>query len=419
MSKYIFSSDSLDIIQVREATTTVIENDSFHPKNIFPSSYKYFSVICTEIGSYGIKVGNYAGVIPGKGNLVIQIQPKVPINDFTYLLLRSNLLNHSLQTPFESNVLYQISGEDLESFFEALVLQFLKDLDMIHAKGLIRGTINKQICSSSIKGKIDINKTLKYYPQSFGSKVCQTITQYPYSTPENRVLYYCLKYLIQVPLKIISKKDLIKRLTYFTGIKEDKPISSDLSAVIHILEHGKLASQRNYYTPALNLAIAILNGSGITIGKNLDIEFKPLVFNTSDLFEQYIRNILRDIFKGSSISIINGRMQSKNFYMSGPSLINLSPDVVFIEGGKERLILDVKYKLEPSQSDHYQAWAYLEGFSLNHVIMVCASDTRKGFSTKEYSRGQRKVTVISFDLTKIKECEICFKQHISELLKIC
>jgi 5-methylcytosine-specific restriction endonuclease McrBC regulatory subunit McrC len=302
------------VIPVNEAQSTPVETSDFHPNILLPGSERYITPIYQN-GNYWLRVGNYAGVIPAARGYIIQIRPKASISDLTYLLLQSGLLNHSLQTPFESTVPYQISGENLESFFEALIMAFLKQVDRIRALGLLRGEKRKTVVSSSLSGKMDVDGSLLIYPQSYGTKICQIITERPFSTPENRLLLYCLRYLLNVPLQVTSTNDIARRLAYFSPLKNEPLHPTDWHDVIRILEHGKIPAQRSYYIPALNLAMTILSGVGITIGEQADIEFKPLIINTADMFEKYVRNILRYQLRQTGVSVFDGRSQPREFYI--------------------------------------------------------------------------------------------------------
>lgn len=406
---------TLKIICADEAQSTHIEIPDFHPCILLPGSERYITLIYQSDG-YWFRVGNYVGVIPAAKGYVIQIRPKINISDLTYLLLQSGLLNRSLQTPFESTVPYQISSENLESFFEALIMEFLKQVDRIRALGLLRGEKRKTIVSSSITGRTDTQGTLRIYPRTYGTKVSQVITEHPFSTPENRLLFYCLTYLLGVPLQVTSTIDIAKRLIYFSSLKNEQMNSTDWQEVTRVLEHGKIPTQRSYYIPALNLAMTILSGVGITIGEQADVEFKPLIINTADMFEKYVRNILRVQLHRTGVSVFDGRSQPRSFYTSGPKPVELKPDVLFTLGGNVLSVLDIKYKSEPTEADHYQMWAYLEGFDLAQAIMIYVS-TDEG-KVEEYHRRGRKLITFGFNLGQIKQSENALNHLILSILKL-
>ena len=403
------------VIYVNEAQSTPINVPDFHPDLLLSGSDKYI-VTTYQNGSYHLQIGNYAGIIPAANDYVIQIRPKVAVSDLTYLLLRSGLLNHSLETPFDSTVPYQISGENLESFFEALTFEFLRQIDKIRALGLMRSEKVKVVDSGSVTGRIDIPGTLKIYQKSYGTKIRQKVRECHFSNPENRILAYCLYYLLGTSLRVVSKKDIAKRLAYFSLVQDEIFTASDLSEVKATLERSRIPAQRAYYIPALNLALTILSGTGITIGERSDVTFKPLIINTATMFERYIRNILQYKLRRTWVSVFEGKNQSRAFYSSGPELVNLAPDVIFSIGGKTALILDVKYKAKPTTADHYQVWAYMEGFDLNQAIIVCVG--RKLESISKYTRNNREIIVFNFDLSRIKASEEELNDLIVAILNV-
>ncbi|MCC5661767.1 McrC family protein [Nostoc sp. XA010] len=407
------------IISVSEASATLVEDPEFHPTLLLPGTEKYLTVIYNSNG-YILQVKNFTGIIPARNNYVIQIQPKVKISDITYLLLKSNLLNHSLATSYNSNVPYQIADENIGSFVESLIKEFLRQIDRIHALGKLRKDLVTTSNSSSIKGKVDISKTIQEYSRSYGLKVSQTIVEQSFNTTENRLLAYCLRYILDLPLKFIPTKEIAKRLIYFSPLDKKGTIeSSDIFEVRRALEHGKIPTQRLYYIPALNLALAILEGAGITIREREEIIFKPMIVNTADMFEKYIRNTFHSALNSTGVSVFDGRsLPAKEFYSGGSKTIRLKPDIIFISGGREILILDVKYKTEVKESDHYQMWAYLEGFDLLCSIIVSTASSSTDQMIEEYSRNNRKVIIFKFDLTQIKKSEGNLIDLIATLLKV-
>lgn len=407
------------IISVSEASSTLIEDPEFHPSLLLPGTEKYLTVVYTTNG-YILQVKNFTGVIPALNNYVIQIQPKVKISDITYLLLKSNLLNHSLATPYNSNVPYQIADENIGSFVESLVKEFLKQIDKIHTLGKLRTDLIATLNSSSIKGKVDISKTLQDYSRSYSLKIRQTIVQQSSNTPENRLLAYCLRYILNLPLKFISTKEIASRLIYFSPLDKRGTVEpSDIFEVRRALEHGKIPTQRLYYVPALNLALAILEGTGITIGETEEIIFKPMIVNTADMFEKYIRNTFHSALISTGVSVFDGRsLPAKEFYSGGSTTIKLKPDIIFISGGREILVLDVKYKTQVQESDHYQMWAYLEGFDLLCSVIVSIVSSSTDQMIEEYTRNNRRVIIFKFDLTQIKKSENNLIDLIATLLEV-
>jgi hypothetical protein len=89
---------------------------------------------------------------------------------------------------------------------------------------------------------------------------------------------------------------------------------------------------------------------------------------------------------------------------------------LFTLGGKVLAVLDVKYKPEPTEADHYQMWAYLEGFDLSEAIIVYVT-TNMG-KVEEYIRRGRKLMTFGFNLGQIKQSEQALNQLVLGILNL-
>ena len=79
-----------------------------------------------------------------------------------------------------------------------------------------------------------------------------------------------------------------------------------------------------------------------------------LLFPMEKLFEAYVAENVKKYF--SERFTVKIQAQEK-FLFDEPRKFGLKPDII-LENDDERIILDTKWKLEPTESDMYQMFAY-------------------------------------------------------------
>jgi 5-methylcytosine-specific restriction endonuclease McrBC regulatory subunit McrC len=410
----------MEFFSILEHHRSYISAEWFDPTIVPPYCKNYFGIeYDTQYKKWVIEANSYIGIIPLDKNYGIQILPKSGLRNLTYMLFRSGLLNRSLETPFDYTVPYQIPEDDLESFFEGLVKSFLKCLDQIKSLGLIREDDLLDRDSYVVKGKINYKKWINQITKSIELPIPQKLFSYDLDNSINRTLRWCLEYLIKSPLKYTSRKEVIDRADYF-GKVSVVPISiDDTSKIVNQIESGNIPSNRYYYLPALNLALMILRGSGLMLGEKHDIEFKPMVINTYDMFERYIRILCQNTYNKISMRAENGKTIPINFYSSTESAIYVKPDIVVKFGGSNILIIDVKYKSYPTEQDHYQMWAYMRAYQVKlggFISLVDPFAVNVNGSTW-YKRDDSQIFNFSFDCKDIRISEQRLNLFLLDILK--
>ena len=289
---------------------------------------------------------------------------------------------------------------------------------MVKSKGLIRCDEATFIESPSVRGKILSSRLPRSFPRSFGLKLPQRIKIRELDNPFNRVIIRCLKELAQSQLLLVELKDILMRLDYFgiasTGWADDK----DLAFVEQALQRRKIPSSRLYYAHALNLALWILQSSGITVGKEQNVEFRPMLIDMASIFEKYLYSLCRFFVQGSDFLVNPGEEVSVQFYEDASwRRLYLFPDVVFRKGGSYCHILDSKYKGKTTAQDHYQMWAYLEAYDVDRgtFITLVNPDNPTPRGLRVFKRGKRQIFEFRFDLSNIQQSE----EELELLLKEC
>lgn len=410
----------MEFISLIEQKRTPIDQDWFDPELLPSYSKDYLSVgYDPESRQWVIEPEAYTGVIPINAEYGIQLFPKSGLRNLTYMLFRSGLLNRSLETPFEQTVPYHIPDDDLESFFEGLVDSFLKCLDEIKRLGLYRQTYQQDQVLYGIRGKIKFREWVGDYPHTFGIPIPQQVFTSEIDNFANRVLRWTLEYLLLAPLKYVSKSAVLDRVDYFGRVTVTPLSESDLEALDHLIEAGRLPSSRYYYVPALNLALMILRGAGLSLGEEQDVEFKPILIKTYEMFERYVRILCHETANRYSARAENGKQFPLKFYSSSGPNVQVEPDIVVRYGGTNLMVMDVKYKDRPKQQDHYQLWAYMQTYDVRQggFISLQEPDDRQARGVTWYERDGRRVFDFPFDCRQIKESEGKLDELLASMLE--
>lgn len=394
----------LSLVECRRETIT----SSWFSPDILPEQYsQYFSIgFDPKEKLWAVLPDSYVGIVPFNIDYGIQIRPKSGLNNLTYMLYRSGLLSRSLETPFEQTVPYQIADDDIESFFEGLVNSFLESVDAIKRHGLIRQSELVSKKENVIRGKIEFREWLRDFPRTGGIPIPQAVFSPNIDNIANRVIKRCLLYLAGAQLKYVPQNQILDRLDYFGLLSNSKITSDELRDVENALEYGRFPAGRYYYLPALNLALLIFRGAGLSLGDDQDVVFKPILIDTANMFENYIRIICQDAVKSGDAHAENGRHRPLEFYKSETKNITVQPDIVVRKGGRTLFVADVKYKFEPTAQDHYQMWAYMEayGVKLGGFISV-SDDPRKSNLPLWYKRDDYSVFDFHFDCRNVRHSE--------------
>ena len=87
------------------------------------------------------------------------------------------------------------------------------------------------------------------------------------------------------------------------------------------------------------------------------LELPSFLFKLDEIFEQFVRNSLRDSITRAAIQMVNGNQRPTHLFQDSRTHL-VSPDAIIRINGRPAAIIEVKYKLKPSDADRYQVIAY-------------------------------------------------------------
>ncbi|MEV8238330.1 hypothetical protein AB0P23_24050 [Rhodococcus sp. NPDC077669] len=306
------------------------------------------------------------GLIPLTDRLTVQVRPRFPLRNLTYMVSVCGYTPTVLSALREYTSTDQFDDWMLDVMADALIAAF----ETITLNGLLRTYHRRTEVSSYPHGRIDTTATLL----RLASRGINHLAQYSWfertiDNPPNRCLKSAMTMLHRRYLRHdrhrgsrarIAKLGEALRVLH-TVTLEPQPFSLDDQQVRGTLP---LPETRNYYRPALELAIAILTGRGISLDASTGtISMQSLLVKTEDLFEEFVRlSLQRSLAERPGLFVLDGNnapgklplyedlspaeraLLPDHAMPQGGKAPEANPDIVFrLEDGSHPVVFDVKY----------------------------------------------------------------------------
>jgi 5-methylcytosine-specific restriction enzyme subunit McrC len=138
-----------------------------------------------------------------------------------------------------------------------------------------------------------------------------------------------------------------------------------------MVKSGKLSGGREYYFRPLDIATLILSERSISFDHlGEDIELGTFLVNFETLFEDYLRNSLRQNCT-KDVLVLDGNGSGKKSLFDDKDSPPAQPDIVMRKrGGEQSLIVEVKYKEKPNRNDINQAITYANSYKTRKVVLL-------------------------------------------------
>src|SRR6266699_6400175 len=162
-------------VRVRENSLTQVSRADFDIDTLPRGVEKFVRIYGGPGGNWLFEVGPYAGLIPCRDGTIIQLDTKIKVSNLAYMLFKGGELGRSVETPFESTVPYKVAEDDLETFLEAIMGNYLALLDNVKSKGLLRQGEQQRVATDVVRGKIRVSDFAASYVKDLGRTVPQTV----------------------------------------------------------------------------------------------------------------------------------------------------------------------------------------------------------------------------------------------------
>lgn len=320
--------------------------------------------------------GRYVGLIPISDKICINVKPKVEIGDLVRLIaiaggevgvLRTFTRGYTKESQPAAAVIAIVLRTLVEQLREVAEQGLLKRYEKISGEGVLRPRIN-------------FNKTLQRQ-WSRGQFTTVSWSSFTFSTDNdaNRLikftLWYCGRLLQSTGMASDLSEELNQIYEYFDHLPLDHS-KEFVHGVRSSLVQRAFPDLRHYYYDICNTCLFLIGNHSISLKvRGTDIDLLSFVLNLEDVFERYVRNILRAGLPAAvdDIRVLDGNREGKSYLFRDSKAMEVRPDVVVTKGYKPVLIADVKYKPKLNEADRYQLIAHAYSCGVQRALFVLPS----------------------------------------------
>jgi 5-methylcytosine-specific restriction endonuclease McrBC regulatory subunit McrC len=240
-----------------------------------------------------------------------------------------------------------ISGQvgDLDISRYIIFYMFVQNLEKAFLLGLPKSYRSVNHHEMKLKGKIDINRFIKY-DIPFQGKISSTSREQQEIQEIVDVLFRAVKI---IESSEFSTKNISHIKTHLKQHRSNKYISNE---TINKALNSK-ALQNPIFTPykkVLEYARFIINGNNIESKAKGDKETYGFIINIAELFEIYVTNLLRHAFPDWSVESPKITLYDSMFYSR-----KIIPDIVMTKGN-DVMVFDTKYKRMKMRGTRENVW---------------------------------------------------------------
>lgn len=319
---------------------------------------------------------NYVGFIK-LSTVSIEILPKVNINSSDHEGSRKSLLNMLSKSGvinFNYSNLGMLSVYKMD-LNEILALIFAKTLQSQLIRGPYLEYINVEENSKALKGSLLVKEHIKNISRCSSDVFCK-FEEFSIDNTLNQIFNTCIRKTIKnvknsQTLKILSHINVIFSEVSYININNKK-----------LLDY-KFSRLNSRFEPSLLLAKMLLNGYS-SIGNKGDDKSFAILFEMNDVYERYITNLLRLNLDKYEVHSQHSKYKLLKNEKTDRDIFLLQPDIVIEVEGKEKLIIDTKWKkIDGSlnrhgvkRDDFYQMYAYLTRYeNVKSAILLYPSSS--------------------------------------------
>jgi 5-methylcytosine-specific restriction enzyme subunit McrC len=322
---------------------------------------------------FTLVAGKYIGLIPINSRILIDVRPKIRIDDLFRVL---NVANEQLGalTFFERGY-RQIEGPD-ENILHLLIRTLVKQLQSLEAEGLHK-TYKQIVKTGPFRPRINFARTVQrnWSRGIFSTTTCE-VFEFSRDNPLNRLVKYALWYSGTFLSLRTGEAELKEQLRFFLEMFETVPLDRSLGfvpAVKLLLASGQIPALRHYYEALARTCLAITGNSSVSLEvQGADVSLLSFVLNFEEVFEKYVRNTLKNASTAHvpPLQILDGNKEGRGYLFTDSRTYEVRPDIVIKKAGAPRVILDVKYKPKISESDRYQIISHAFSMGARTAVLV-------------------------------------------------
>ncbi|WP_456329491.1 McrC family protein [Archaeoglobus sp.] len=376
-------------------------NNPFLPvRTIPPEVRKYIDILDVSSNGVRIKAKNYVGIIPLSEEIMLTVSPKAPMEDFLYVLYKAQGRKVSIKELREMVRIGRKYAKEYPNIFHFLIYVLLVELEKIRSFGFLKKS-KFNIQSKVIKGKLLVKESIKSWLKGNGSAVCGSF-EMSKDNSENRAIKFTLWTLLSLYSPSLGKEirnNFFEKYRWFEDVPLGKGIDF-VDDVEEVITYRTLPSSRSYYYDILNLCMFFITHSTLEYKSPKEVKVKSFVVDMNKVFEEYIYNVLREKLNNP----YEVKRHQKRTLFDNTSKYEIEPDYLILKNNKIKIIVDAKYKNEPTTDDFYQVLVYADRYNVTETMLVYPSWTGETY-TESFAFKEKRVTVFYYDMLNVEKSE--------------
>ena len=313
-----------------------------------------------------VQAKNYVGVIRLPSGFQIEILPKIdaPEDKLRGLVVKMLSDMNDFNCKKFSKAELDTARLTLYEIFIGIYLEMILELVK---RGLKSSYLLREDNLKILKGKLLISLNIR---RNFAhrEKFFVKFDEYSINCPEHHLIKSALTKILHTTHEQKNFRLTTRLLTDFDSVEQSFNYAADFSAITH-------NRQNRDYLPAMAWTKIFLSAKSFTpfAGKS---EVLALLFPMEKLFESYIAKHVKKIFSDSFT--IRTQVKEKSLFDEPKNSFMLKPDIL-LESSDEKIIFDTKWKLNISESDMYQMFAYSKRYNAKKIFILCSPNVEGNF----------------------------------------
>jgi 5-methylcytosine-specific restriction enzyme subunit McrC len=301
----------------------------------------------------------YVGLIPINDRVQIEVWPRMPVASLTRMLSVSGVAPVTLDLIAQT---YATADETFPSLLDLFAAALATALREVEAYGVYREYMSRRADTSIPKGRILFGETMRRHEvKGVRHRVVASWYERQSDNAPNQLLKYAVWYLAQQLLAERRSRKGVKQLcerlneahALFHGVslwQDRRFLDSPL-----VKDPGRMPPLRAYYQRPMRIALAVVGAKGLSFDEpGSDVALSSLLLKLEDLFEAYLRNVLRGLLAGTGgLAVLDGNLGepagAKKLLFDAQPSPEAKPDIVLRRTGTNRpgenaILIEAKYK---------------------------------------------------------------------------
>lgn len=363
----------------------------------------YISVSIRE-GKVTLRADKHVGLIPINNNFAIRVVPRASISNLSHMVVRSGVVPAVIED-FSRGYLPSFEvGEGIErAYYSSLV----SSAELVLAGGLKKSYV-AAADPPAWRGRLLISDTVRKYR----AKGIAFRTEFAFET----LTYACVENIaIKEALVLVKESVANDKKPTINRIRIDKllrqlemvpPYQGQSADLVRDIAKAAVAIPRHlaHYIEPLWLSYLILQSKLPDLINTGFVTLDSLIINVSNVFEAYIRKIIQLSAAKSGWTVRDGNLNPHPLF-SDTEKFSVKPDIVIYDDDQPIAIVDVKYKLDPKESDRYELLAFMESLGVTKGAFICPQSANCGSRYIGRTMGNKSMSIIRYDLSAIEISE--------------